>query len=81
MKLTKKVIPKMEIQIPEFKPQNSVTYNSNTKKEAYKKVNKPSNTFNYELQIDSSHIQQLLTNIQKKPPSYYESDESFCCIY
>ena len=81
MKLTKKVIPKMEIQIPEFKPQNSVTYNSNTKKEAYQKVNKPSNTFNYKLQIDRSHIQQPLTNIINKPPNNNESDESFCCIY
>ena len=81
-KLTKKELPKMEIQKPISKLQTFTENNSNANRGTYQKSHKSTYSFNYELGIDHNHhIQQPFYNTEKKPPINNGSDDSFCCIY
>lgn len=81
IKLTKKALPKMEIQKPSFKPKNVVACNSNTNMGTHQKNYKSNHSFNYDLGINNNYIQQPLSYEQKKPLENNDLDDSFCCIY
>ena len=81
IKLTKKALPKMEIQKPSFKPKNVVACNSNNNMGTHQKNYKSNHSFNYDLGINNNYIQQPLSYEQKKPLDNNDLDDSFCCIY